>query len=66
MTSKCYTDSEGNYICSDDVIFIENEEDIIDIFYIKDVWYQETQQLYKEILNEWKLIHTYRTKEDNK
>lgn len=64
MTTKCYKNEDSDYICSDDVLFIENPEDIIDDIYIKDVWFQEPEIIYKEILNEWKLIHICTSKED--
>lgn len=47
MTAKCYQDSEGNIICSDDYIFPENPED-----YIKNDWCKDLEQLYIEILKE--------------
>ncbi len=68
MTTRrnCYKNEDGDYICSDDVLFIENPEDIIDDIYIKDVFYREPEIVYKEILLECKLIRKYRTKENNK
>lgn len=57
MTSKCYQDNNGNYICSDEYLFPENPEDIIDFLYIKDVWYCNPSEVYKEILEENKHIH---------
>ena len=56
-SKKCYRDSDGNYISSDYVIFTENTEDIIDSCYIKDVWYKEPYEVYKEILKECNYIH---------
>lgn len=56
-TEQYYKDSDGNYISSDYVIFIENPKDIIDGCYIKEVWYQEPYEIYKEILKECKYIH---------
>ena len=51
MTTRrnCYKSEDGDYICSDDVLFIENPEDIIDDIYIKDVFYREPEIVYKEI-----------------
>lgn len=60
MTDKCYKDCDGNYISSDYVLFIENPKDIIDKIYIKDVWYYEPCELYKEILYDWRMIRKYR------
>ena len=45
--TKCYKDSEGNIICSDDYIFPENPEDS----YINE-WYINTEEIYIEILKE--------------
>lgn len=45
--TKCYKDSEGNIICSDDYIFPENPEDD----YINE-WYRNTEEIYIEILIE--------------
>jgi predicted RNA-binding protein len=55
MKAKCYRNFEGEVIFSDDVLFIEKEEDIIDGMYIKDVWYREPSEIYAEILKENKL-----------
>lgn len=49
---KCYLDGDGNTICSDEYLFPENPEDIIDNTYIKEVYYIEPQEIYKDILKE--------------
>lgn len=49
---KCYLDEDMNIICSDEYLFPENPEDIIDNTYIKDVYYIEPQEIYKDILKE--------------
>jgi len=54
LTAKAYRDDNGGYIESDNVIFEENPEDIIDGIYIKDVFYQDAEQTYIEILEECK------------
>lgn len=47
MTAKCYKDSEGNIICSDDYIFPE------DIEYVdKNDWFRNAEEIYIEILKE--------------
>ena len=45
--TKCYKDSEGNIICSDDYLFPENSENA----YINE-WYRNTEEIYIEILKE--------------
>jgi len=52
MESKCYLDEDGNVICSDEYLFPENPEDIIDNTYIKDVYYVDPQEIYTDILLE--------------
>lgn len=54
---KYYLDEDGNVICSDEYLFPENPEDIIDGIYIKDIFYQEPEEIYQEILKENELIH---------
>lgn len=49
---RCYLDEDGNIICSDEYLFPENPEDIIDYTYIRDVWYVDPQEVYKDILLE--------------
>lgn len=46
--TKCYKDSEGNIICSDDYIFPEDIEDTD----IKCEWYCNPEEIYIEILKE--------------
>lgn len=57
MTEKCYKDTDNNVIYSDSVLFEEYPDDIIDEVYIKDVFYRDPQDIYKEILEENKYIH---------
>ena len=45
-------DEDMNIICSDEYLFPENPEDIIDNTYIKDVWFVDQQEIYKDILLE--------------
>ncbi len=52
MVNRCYLDEDGNVICSDEYLFPENPEDIIDYTYIKDVYYVDPQEVYKDILLE--------------
>lgn len=57
MTAKCYRDEDGNVLYSDEIIFSECIDDIIDDIYIKDVWYCNPEEVYKDILKECKHIH---------
>jgi len=52
MTAKFFKDEDGNVLCSDEIIFEENPDDIIDDLYIKDAFYREPQEIYTEILEE--------------
>lgn len=51
-SQSSYRDDEGNLVYSDNFIFEENPEDIIDDTYIKDDWFRNPEEIYIEILKE--------------
>ena len=52
MTAKCYMDEDMSIVYSDEYLFPENPEDIINHTYIKYIWYVDSQEIYKDILLE--------------